>query len=398
MDLGMEGGFLCHRRSVTHPEWIESQPSERWSLLRRNRFRTVFACDILPEARSAWASYMRRFGTDPSIYHLRSVVELVKAHQEGEPIFPGEIDVVTGGFPCQDFSVAGKRMGFNSRISHSGQRHLADEPSEETRGKLYSWMRQVIDIVHPKMFIAENVKGLVSLGDVKEIIQRDFSTAGGNGYIVLPPRVLHAGNYGVPETRERVIFIGIRRSALREEALQALERERIPAEWDPYPMPTHDFNVQDASLPRPVTCGEVLDGLAEPDHSDDPSQRTYSKAKFLDNKSQGQTEISLDRPGPTIRSEHHGNIEYRRLSEAHGGRHLDELRQGLKERRLTPRECALIQAFPPDFPFVAHQPQGKSRYAVSPTAAYKVIGNAVPPLLAYHIARRVQENWARYFG
>lgn len=77
-------------------------------------------------------------------------------------------------------------------------------------------MKQVIDIVKPKMFIAENVKGLVNLGNVKDIIQRDFSEAGEKGYIVLPPQVLDAGNYGVPETRERVIFIGIRKSALNE--------------------------------------------------------------------------------------------------------------------------------------------------------------------------------------
>lgn len=75
-------------------------------------------------------------------------------------------------------------------------------------------MKQVIDLVQPKMFIAENVKGLVSLGDVKDIIQKDFSSANGNDYIVLHPQVLHAANYGVPETRERIIFIGIRRSAL----------------------------------------------------------------------------------------------------------------------------------------------------------------------------------------
>lgn len=85
-------------------------------------------------------------------------------------------------------------------------------------------MKQVIDIVRPKIFIAENVKGLVNLGNVKEIIQKDFASADGNGYIVLNPQVLHAGNYGVPESRERVIFIGIRRDALVPEALNALEK------------------------------------------------------------------------------------------------------------------------------------------------------------------------------
>ena len=101
------------------------------------------------------------------------------------------------------------------------------------------------------MFIAENVKGLVSLGDVKDIIQRDFSAANGNDYIVLDPQVLHAANYGVPETRERVIFIGIKRSALRPEAVEALGQKVIPVEYDPYPKPTHNFNVCDETLPCP---------------------------------------------------------------------------------------------------------------------------------------------------
>lgn len=397
MDLGLEGGFICHRRSVANPDCVDYRVNDNWVMLRRNSFRTVFACDILEEARLTWLNYMSRYHVDPSIYHLESIVDLVKLHREGHDVFPHHIDVVTGGFPCQDFSLAGKRKGFDSAVSHNGEKRLSDEPSEETRGKLYMWMKQVIDIVQPKMFIAENVKGLVSLGDVKDIIQRDFSTANGSDYIVLAPQVLHAGNYGVPETRERVIFIGIKRSALIPQAIEALEHENIPKAYNPYPSPTHNFNVENDELPSPVSCRDVLGDLPEPDQSKDLAQRFFSGARYLGNGSQGQTEINMDGLAPTIRSEHHGNIEFRRLSAEHGGKNREELSSGLAERRLTPRECALIQTFPPDYPFVFHR-GGAKRYAVSPSGAYKVIGNAVPPMLAYNIARRVQEVWPLYFG
>lgn len=401
MDIGFEGDFICHRKSIVPDSaWIEEQIDDSWIRLRRSRFRTVFANDILREAPIAWLQYMRRFGYDRSIYRTTSIVDLVKAHQAGERVFPEHIDVVTGGFPCQDFSLAGKRLGFDSNKDHTGKRREESEASEETRGKLYYWMKQVIDITKPKVFIAENVKGLTNLGDVKEIIRRDFSSADGDGYIVLNPRVLHAGNYGVPESRERVIFIGIRKSALRREALRVLDAQgnaQIPDAYNPYPDPTHACTIDNPSLLPPVVCRDVFEGLAEPDVTDDLSQRYYSQAKYMGTHCQGQKEIALDQICPTIRSEHHGNIEYRRLSREHGGMHAAELEAGLVERRLTPRECALIQTFPPDYPFVSLRERG-SRFALSPSAAYKVIGNAVPPLLAYHIAMRLQQLWGAYFG
>ena len=396
MDLGLEGGFICHNHSVTNPEWIHHKVNDNWVLLNRNLFRTVFACDILEEARLTWLRYMSSYHVNPDVYHLESIVDLVKLHKEGVEVFPSNIDIVTGGFPCQDFSVAGKRKGFDSSVTHNGEKRQEGEPSEETRGKLYMWMKQVVDIVQPKMFIAENVKGLVSLGDVKDIIQRDFSAANGNDYIVLDPQVLHAANYGVPETRERVIFIGIKRSALSPNAIKALEQENIPMPYNPYPAPTHNFNVHRDDLPSPVSCRDIFQDLPEPSDSGDLAQQVFSGAKYLSNGSQGQTEINIDGLAPTIRSEHHGNIEFRRLSIEHGGKIVDELNQGLQERRLTPRECALIQTFPPDYPFVFYKTSSK-RYAVSPSKAYKVIGNAVPPMLAYNIARKIQEVWPLYF-
>ncbi len=398
MDLGFEGHFIANKKSFAKDDpRIEYKVNKDWVMLKKTSFRDVFANDILPEAECAWTTYMSRFGYASSIYHCQSIVDLVKMQKAGGDIFPHDVDVVLGGFPCQDFSVAGKRMGFESQKDDYGKKRDTDKPTEESRGKLYFWMKQVIDIVRPKIFIAENVKGLVNLGNVKDVIQRDFASADGNGYIVLNPQVLHAGNYGVPESRERVIFIGIRKDALRPEALRALESDEIPEEYNPYPKPTHAATIKADTLLPVVTTNDVLKDLKEPSETVDESQRIYSKAKYLGNGSQGQTEIKLDGLGPTIRSEHHGNIEFRRLSAEHGGKHTKELEEGLQERRLTPRECALIQTFPPDYKFVIKKNKGRG-YWVSSSAAYKIIGNAVPPVLAFNIATRIESLWNKYFG
>ena len=398
MDLGFEGSFIAPYKSIApHPEWIEKHINEDWVSVKPTNFSLVFANDILKEASLTWTRFMKRYGYDPSIYRTESVVDLVKQHKKGVKIFPENVDVVVGGFPCQDFSVSGKRKGFDSMRTHDGKIRTDDLPTEETRGKLYCWMKEVIDITKPKIFVAENVKGLVNMGQVKDIIQADFSQADENGYIVLPPQVLHAGNYGVPESRERVIFIGVRKNALKQEVAQALESENIPIDLYPYPRPTHNCTLNDKSLATPVVLQDVLKLLKEPEDSFDPSQRFYSKAKYMGSHCQGQKEVTMNNIGPTIRSEHHGNIEYRRLSLEHGGTHIDELKRGLIERRLTPRECALIQTFPPDYQFVIPKDYSWKRFLVSASGAYKVIGNAVPPVLAYHIAMRIQELWSIYF-
>ena len=247
MDLGFEGGFSVPRKSVPeNTDFIDEEINANFVQLKKTRFKIVFANDILTEAYNTWSHHFQKLGYSPDIYHKESIVDLVKRHRNGETIFPANVDIVTGGFPCQDFSVAGKRQGFKSHKDHNGKLINGDIASEETRGKLYFWMKEVIDITKPKIFIAENVKGLTNFSDVKDIIQKDFSTADGDGYIVLSPQVLHAANYGVPQSRERVIFIGIKKSALKPEALKALSSTTIPEQYNPYPKPTHALNVLNA--------------------------------------------------------------------------------------------------------------------------------------------------------
>lgn len=146
MDIGFEGDFRCLKKSINtdiHPDWIKEDYGD-WVQLAPTVFKTVFANDIRPDAKAAWVSYFGKHNSFAnSVYHLGSIVDLVKRTQMGEDIFPKGIDVVTGGFPCQDFSIAGKRLGFNSHKSHMGKLLTDDEPSEESRGQLYMWMRKL---------------------------------------------------------------------------------------------------------------------------------------------------------------------------------------------------------------------------------------------------------------
>lgn len=394
MDIGFEGGFTCLSKSINknmHADWIEKE-DETWTLLKKTGFETVFANDIRPDAKAAWVSYFStRKKNANDIYHLTSIVDLVKKERNGEKIFPENIDVITGGFPCQDFSIAGKRQGFNSKKSHTGKILENDEPTVENRGQLYIWMREVISLTKPKLFIAENVKGLTNLSDVKKVIESDFASAGDGGYLVVPAKVLHAADFGVPQSRERVIFFGFNKGYLRKDALNALMQQKIPVEYDPYPQKTHGDGRSNI-----VTCSDAFVDLEEPQNTSDLSQKKYSKAKYMGAHCQGQTEVKLDSISPTIRSEHHGNIEYRRLSIEHGGKHKEELERGLSERRLTVRECARIQTFPDDYQFILKKTEYNK--SVSASDAYKIIGNAVPCVLAYSIAKNLEEKWDKYFG
>jgi DNA (cytosine-5)-methyltransferase 1 len=398
MDLGFEGGFSVFKPSVNldmHGDWVEGSVSEHKYMLKKTGFETVFANDISLAAKQTWCNFFSRFGRPDSVFKVGSIVDLIKESMPGVSLGPGEVSVLTGGFPCQDFSLAGKREGFRSSKSHFGVRGEGHN-SEESRGSLYLWMLRAIEATRPSVFIAENVKGMKYIPRAVETIRAAFAEALDGEYVVVAPRVLAAPEYGVPQSRERLVFIGLNKKRLRKEALGALAGGETPEEYDPYPPRTHclrDNLIRRDGLAPPVTCGQVLLDLPEPEKAGDESQRHFSKARYLSNGSQGQTEVRLDGVSPTIRSEHHGNIEYRRLSPENGGRNNRGGEKNLPQRRLTVRECARLQTFPDEYEFVFDNDFGK----VSASSAYKLIGNAVPPLLAYNIARRLERNWPLYF-
>lgn len=379
MDLGFEGGFDVLKASVNqalHPDWIDEDHRNGLVRLAKTGFNTVFANDVNQKAKDAWVRYFTKRGHCADEYYVASIVDLVKSARKSDFSFPSA-DIVTGGFPCTTFSLSGKRQGFSSDKNHLGEKMSSNSPTEENRGMLYYWMREVISIVNPIAFVAENVGAICSLPNVINTIERDFRSVGA-GYNVAV-KILACVNYGIPQTRVRTIFIGIRKDI------------NLPSSYSLHPLETHSkdisiFDTGDEVTLKHVTSGQALYGLTEPSQSSDPSQNSLSRARYYGKGLQGQIEIDINKPGPTIRAEHHGNIEFRRLSVEHGGKHFDELNSGLVERRLTVRECARLQTFPDDFEFVCKS----NNYKLNMPEAYKMIGNAVPPLLAYHIAMNLR--------
>jgi DNA (cytosine-5)-methyltransferase 1 len=302
MDLGFEGGFNFLGRYY-----------------HKNNFEVVYAVDINPHAVRTYNSNLNK---------VCALDDVTKIDVRSLP----DADVVIGGFPCQDFSVAGKRGGIKVH-----------------RGKLYKSMVRVVEEKKPLVFVAENVRGLLSAnrGLAIDVITKDFASAS-VGYRI-NMRVLNAADYGVPQRRERVIFVGVRKDI--ELAYE------YPPKTNCAPLLTKELG-----LSPWITAQDALKDLESQERLLLLPNNGYSKAKK--NKGQGNNRINPNRPSPTIRSEHHGNIEFHYK--------LD--------RRLSVREAARLQSFPDDFIFEA-----------STSQAYKLVGNAVPPVLAWHIAKSVED-------
>lgn len=323
MDIGFSEQVIVHRDSVPLDFIAGRDEIPGFVRLKRLPFETVFQNDILPEAKeiAEWNGWAKS-------YVLRDIRDLLA---ESYP-FP-EADVVTGGFPCQDFSHAGKRQGFDS-----------------DRGTLYQSFVEVVRRVRPRVFVAENVNGLLTMpGKPIEQIVSDFSAV---GYVVAY-QLLKCETLGIPQTRWRVVILGVRSDYAT----------RLTPGWNL--IPTSEY---------PCPIGPYFAHLQEPDETSDLAQQVYSKAARLA-KGQGQKEVVLTDYAPTMRAEHHGNIEFRRVTEG--------ANDPGPQRRLSVREAALIQTFPPTCQLVnPARPTSK---------AYKPIGNAVPPLLGYLVARKVLE-------
>lgn len=291
MDLGFLGGF-----------------STLGTIYPKNRYKIIWANDF---NQAACRTYRANLGHD---VHVGSIWDVMHSLPVAD-----DVDVVIGGFPCQDISVNGKRQGISGN-----------------RSGLYRAMVEVVKRVKPKAFVAENVKGLLmkhNHGSL-EIVMNDFREL---GYDV-SYHLYHAADYGVPQSRERVFIVGVK-SGL--------------GCFTP-PVPSH-------SPEQWISASQALSDLEDVAETE-AFNHVWSKAKR--SGEQGNRRLKPDRVAYTIRAECHGNIQY----------HYN------LDRRISMREAARIQSFPDNFIF-----HSKIR------ETERQVGNAVPPVLAWHVARRLAE-------
>jgi DNA (cytosine-5)-methyltransferase 1 len=239
-----------------------------------------------------------------------------------------EVDVVLGGFPCQGFSLAGPRQ------------------VDDSRNVLYRHFVEMVRIKKPKVIVAENVIGIKTLGGgaVFDKIIEDFSEL---GYTMSAPTV-NAKNYGVPQDRMRVIFIGIKNEICKGGA---------------YIFPSGD--------PKIVTLKEALKDLNEVDLNE-VCQAPFSSRYMSRNRQRDYDDVSFTIPAMAKQVP---------LSPDSDGMQFaakDKFEFIGKYRRLSYREAAAIQTFPREMEFCGDL-----------ESKYRQIGNAVPVKLAEAIATEV---------
>ena len=277
-----------------------------------------------------WANDIDESAVETYRYNIGSHIVCKDIKDVAMSEIPDEADVIVGGFPCQGFSQA-------NRLREVG----------DSRNSLYLFFRNVVAEKQPRYFIAENVKGILSIGkgEVMRRIVKDFAAA---GYVV-EYRLVNMADYGVPQNRQRVIIVGQRRNIADEMLFR-------------FPEPTRGNGL----LP-PVTIREALDRFPNPDIPNDLPNHVYSSYKLAFRNFTGHRPTDPDKPCPTI------------LARGNGGGGVCAIPHYNGLRRLTIRESAAIQTFPDDFKFFGRM-----------NSCYRQIGNAVPVLFAELLGRELR--------
>lgn len=285
-----------------------------------NGMEIVYANDIDDNACNI---FKENFGITPDNRDIREV--------KSEEI--PEFDILTGGFPCQSFSIIAqnpKRLG------------VKDE-----RGKLFFEMCRILRERQPKCFIAENVKGILTANKKSAfpLIMKEFEES---GYDV-QYRILNSANYGVPQKRERVIIVGFRKDLNVN-----------------FSFP--DVEIEDENNFAPLK--KVIEKKVDEKYFF--SERAVAgmmKKRESMNKGRAQ---DINKPCNTVGA-HLAKVSLNSTDPV--------LMEDKRYRRFTPREVARIQSFPDDFELVGNE-----------AAQYRALGNAIPPVMFWYVAKAVKEE------
>ena len=242
-----------------------------------------------------------------------------------------DFDILTGGFPCQSFSIIAqnpKRLGV-----------------KDDRGKLFFEMCRILRDKQPKCFIAENVKGLLTANQKSAfpLIMEEFKNS---GYDV-KYMVLNSANYGVPQKRERVIIVGFRNDLNIN-----------------FTFPNHVITNENLFEPLKKVIDNNVD---EKYYFSERAVEGMMKKREKMNKGRAQ---DIEKPCNTVGA-HLAKVSLNSTDPV--------LFNGTRYRRFTPREVARIQSFPETFSLVGTE-----------TAQYRALGNAIPPVMIWYVANKIK--------
>lgn len=280
-----------------------------------NRVDITYANDVDPHA---CALFETNFGLKPDCRDIRDV--------PSDDI--GPVDILTGGFPCQSFSIVAqnpKRLG------------IKDE-----RGLLFFEMCRIIRDILPACFIAENVKGLMSAnnGEAFPLILSEFQKC---GYDVTF-QIMNASYYGVPQKRERIIIVGVLKNLPIRFSFDELEESN-----DFVPL---SAILEDDIDPKYYFSKKAVEGMKR-------NREAMNKGRAQD----------ITKPCNTVGS-HLCKVSLNSTDPV--------LKEGERYRRFTPREVARIQSFPDNFNLIG-----------SESSQYRALGNAIPPVMFWHVANNL---------
>ena len=272
-------------------------------------------------------------------------------------------DILTAGFPCQPFSNAGNRKGVH-----------------DSRGMLYKECLRIIEKKMPKVIVFENVKGLLSSKyidgrNLSEVIIEDLSNMNGIGYNVVY-QLVNASDYGVPQNRQRVLFVGVRKDLNKTFVFpKKQKKDKLTLRYVLDVPENVKDNVDWAFSPQAL---DMINYIPEGGSwKDVPYEHLAPRfQKIRDNMKKYHSPNIYRR---FSRNEICGTITASAQPENCGIIHP------IENRRYTVREVARIQTFPDKFKFVTDTPRNI-------TAMYKVIGNAVPVNLAYSFASEIMKQ------